>query len=215
MTVPFKRDLRLHTKSPVAKLTQRSYSILVRDAIVDRVKVQPFFSGFTFTTNKSLQIQPATLPLCGVYFIQEIGIGDGDPQDGEPRFRTSSRYGFSVIVVNNDAEKAEYQLDAAWQVLTGNLFSDPTLYNNSLFKIQSYTNVSRQHVFGNAGKDNETPIAELRYELICDLGAITYPPVVNDDLEVIHVTTAFPTGGTQAEKDQTQQVQAEYDVEQN
>jgi hypothetical protein len=215
VTVPFKRDLRLHGKSPSAKATSRSYSIMVRDAIADRVRAMPFFSGFSIVTNNAWQIQPSVLPRCGVYFVREVGIADGDPQDGEPRFRTSVRIGFSVIVINNDPDKAEYQLDAAWQVLTGNLFSDPTLYNNSLFKIQAYSNVNRQHFFGNASKDNETPIAELRYELVCDLGAILYPPVVADDLEIIHVKTAFPIDGTGDDKANTLQVQAEYDIEQN
>lgn len=214
MITPFSRDLRMRGKTPGIAHTPRSYPMLVRDGIMARVKAMPYFASFHFSSNKALQIQPQSLPFCGVYFIQETGVPDGDANVGEPRFRTTVRIGFSVIVVNNDPEAAEYQLDTAMQVLAGGLFSDPTLYNNAAFKIQSYASGVRTHVFGATGLDNETPIAELRWELVCDLGVITYPPIVMDDLEVIHVTTAFPAGGTQAEQDATQQVVAEYDLEQ-
>ena len=214
MTTPFKRDLRMRGKTPRVDHVRRSYPILVRDGIMDRVKAMPYFSSFHFSTNKSLQIQPQSLPFCGVYLLQELMTPDGDANVGEVRFRTTTRIGFSVIVLNNDADAAEYQLDTAMQVITGGLFADPTLYDNSVFKIQAFISGSRQHVFGGVGQDNETPIAELRYELTCDLGAITYPPFEPDDLEIIHVETAFPAGGTQAEQDAVQQTIAEYDLEQ-
>jgi hypothetical protein len=70
----------------------------------------------------------------------------------------------------------------------------------------------RQHVFGRVGTlDNETPIAELRFELVVDLGTIFYPPLVPDILEVIHIETAFPVG---EDASQIQQVKNEYDLEQ-
>lgn len=184
--------------------------------MMDRVKLMPFFAPFiTFTTNKALQIQPDSLPLCGVYFIQETSTPEGDSNAAEPRFRTSARFGFSVIIVNNDPEAAEYVLDLAAQALAGGLFSDSSLYNNSSFKIQGYSLGARTHMFGNTGLDNETPIAELRWELICDLGTLTYPPLVLDDLDTIHVKTAFPLGGTAEEQAAVQQVSTEYDLPQN
>lgn len=184
--------------------------------MISRVRSMPFFTNFkTFTSNKALAIQPSMLPLCGVYFIQETSVPEGDGNAAEPRFRTSTRYGFSVLVVNNDAAAAEYVLDLAAQALAGGLFSDSTFYNNDQFKIQSFSLGARTHIFGNLALDNETPFAELRWELVCDLGTINYPPLVLDDLDVIHVKTAFPIGGTQAEQDAVQQVSTEYDLTQN
>lgn len=211
MTTPFKRDLRIHTKSPHVVQTQRSYSILVRDGILDRVKAMPFFATFTFASTVALQIQPDSLPYCGVYLLQDLMVPDGDPNVGEVRFRTTARIGFSVLVQNNDAVAAEYKLDAAFQSLAG-LFSDHTLYDNKIFKIQAFTSGMRQHVFGALLKDNESPYAELRFEISCDLGTITYPPYVPDDLEIIHVETAFPLVG---DTSRVQQVKTEYDLEQN
>ena len=212
MTVPFKRDLRLHGKSPHVVHTQRSYPILVRDGILDRIKLMSFFATFTFGTNTAIPIQTASLPFCGVYLIQELMTPDGDANVGEVRFRTVARIGIGVIVLNNDATAAEYMLDAASQALMTGLFADHTLYDNDLFKIQAFSAGTRQHNFGSLAKDNETPIAELRLEISCDLGAITYPPYIPDDLEIIHVETAFPLEG---DTSKVQQVKTQYDLEQN
>jgi hypothetical protein len=196
-----------------------SISFQVRDAIITRIKVMPFFTGtptpFTFTSNKALPIQPQSLPLCGVYFINESGRPDGDANAGEPRFKTSVRYGFSVVILNNDPEAAEYTLDLAYLALTGGLFSDPTLYNNANFQIEGYELGTRSHSFGNAGLEQELPFVELRWELVCNLGTIDYPPLVLDNLDLIRIKTAFPLGGTEYEQAGTPQVEAVYDLPQN
>lgn len=184
-----------------------SYPLRVRDGILVRVQALPYFAAFKrFSTNKMLQIQPQDLPFCGVYHIQTLMAPDGDANVGEPRFRTSVRIGFSVIILNNDPSAAEYKLDEAFMALTGGLLSDPTLYNNSQFKIQGYVSGAATHEFGSPMADNETPMAELRFELVCDLGMVTYPPVVPDDLETIHVTVGDP----QAESMQ----KIEYEIDQ-
>jgi hypothetical protein len=45
-------------------------------------------------------------------------------------------------------------------------------------------------------QNNETPYAELRLELQCQLGAIEYEPYVENMLETIHVETVHPPGDT-------------------
>lgn len=212
MTVfsPLSRSIRLHGKTPVVTHGQLSYPLLLRDVILDHVKQMPFFaSGFTFSTDKAQQIQPESLPFCGVYFLQEVGGADAEPQTGPIGFRTTVRIGFSVIIIYSDHAAGEYELDRAAQALSG-LFSDPTLYNNSLVRVQGFTGLSRQHVFGNTGQNNETPVAELRWELICDLGTITYPPNITDDFETMHVETHYPFGN-----EDTPPVVVEYDLSQN
>ena len=212
MTFPFTRNLRIHGKSPRVDHIEHSYPMLVRDGAMARIQAMPFFANFIFSSNKALQIQPQSIPFCGVYLLQELMTADGDSNAGEPRFRTLVRIGVSVIVQNNDPAAAEKKLDIAMQNINVGLFSDSTFYNNEFFKIQGFTGGSRQHVFGSVGLDNETPIAELRFELTCDLGIIYYPPYVPDDLEIIHVKTAYPS---LEKKDTSQQVEIEYDVDQN
>lgn len=214
MTTVRETNLRLRGKTPLIAHIPRSYAMLARDGIRDRVMAMPWFATFSFSTNKAKPIQPESLPFCGIYLIEETMVADGNSNAGEPRFRTSVRIGFSVIVVNNDEDDSEYQLDTAMQALIRGLLSDPTLYNNDQFRIEGYTSAGRTHIFGNAGKDNQTPIAELRFELVLDLGVITYEPLVTDDLEIIHVRTAYPGKDTTEEQESRQQVETEYDLEQ-
>lgn len=195
-------------------MSDESYALLVRDAFAARMKALTYFATFHFSTNKSEQIQPQSIPFAGVYFITERTTPDGDANVGEVRFRTMATIGFSVIVQNNDAAKAELELDKAWLQIAS-LFCDQTLYNNAAFKIQGFLGGSRTNQFGSIGLDNEMPIAEMRYELTCDLGTITYPPLVPDSLETIHITTQFPLGGTPEEIAAVQQVKAEFDLPQN
>jgi len=210
---PFKRDVRLHGKLPRVEQTSLSYPMLLLDGTLSRIKALPFFSTFNFSTYKGLIIQPASIPFCGVYLLQEMMLADGDSNTGEPRFKTLARIGISVIIQNNDVVAAEYMLDKAMQAISVGLFTDHTYYNNSLYKIQGFTSATRQHVFGRVGTlDNETPVAELRFELTCDLGIIYYEPLVPDVLEVIHLETIFPIDG---DASKVQQVKVEYDLEQN
>lgn len=206
---PVYRNIRLHGKIPRVDYLPVSYPLMLRDAILVRVKAMSYFAnGFTFSTNKMMQIQPQSLPFCGVYFIQETGGPTAEPQTGITGFATTVRIGFSVIILNNDGEAAENELDRAAQVLAYGLFRDSSLRNNSQFKVQAFTGLTRQHIFGNVGQNNETPVAELRWEIICDLGTISYEPVVPDMLEVIHVETEYPYGSD------APHIESEYDLEQ-
>jgi hypothetical protein len=197
-----------------------SYAMKVRNGLLDRVKVMPFFTNvnlpkpFTFTKNRALQVQPDSLPLCGVYFLQETGVPDGDANAGEPRFRTTVRYGFTVILENNDMAEIEDQLDDAFEAIRIGLLTDSTVYNNDVFQIQSFVFSMRRHNFGNT-LDQETPFAELQWELACDLGVIDFPPIVTDNFETMRITTAFPIDGTEEEQAATPQVVNVYDLPQN
>jgi len=212
--VPFKRDFRLHAKLPRMDVVEVSYPIRVRDGLMARVKKMPFFSTFNFSSNKSKVILLESIPFFGLYLLQEFMAPDGDANAGDVRFRTSVRYGFSVIIQNNDAVAAEYLLDKAMQALTVGLFTDASTYNNAYYKIQAFTGGKREHVFGHVGSDQQTPIAELRWELMCDLGVIEYTPFIPDVFEVLHEETIFPDDST-GDPSRVPQVKIEYDMEQN
>jgi hypothetical protein len=169
-----------------------------------------FFNGFTFKKSHAFKIQVAKMPYCAVYFMGENLSPDGDADIGEVRFNSIARIGFSIIMINNDEDAMEDQLDNAYQVTFNGLLCDPTLYNNNEFKIQSYVRGARAHFYGIAGsQNNETPYAELRAELHCNLGAIEYEPLVEYMLDTIHVETAHPPG---SDGSVTQHVFSVYDV---
>jgi hypothetical protein len=190
-------------------------AMVIRDRLMAKVQAMSFFTGhgFTFTTNKSVAIQPQSIPFCGVYLIEEVGTPDGDANVAENRFRTTARYGFSVIVQNNDMEVAEQRLDDAMVALNG-LFSDPTVYNwegyqkNGEAAIQAFSRGSRTHAFGAVGMDNEIPIAELRFDMSCDLGVIMHPTIEIYDFERLHIETRYPKPNEQ----NVQQIIAQWDI---
>lgn len=191
-------------------------AIVIRDRLVTKMKSMPFFSTFKFSTDKSQSIDPSNVPFAGVYFINEDLTPDGDPNAGEVRFRSMAMYGISVIVQNNDAKAAEYKLDEAWKLLTVAVFADPKMYNwknankPGEVAIQGFTRGNRSHQFGNAGADNATPVAEMRFTLTCDLGTLDYPPLIEDDFKKFHIETRYPAGSDPAE---VQQTVAEWDIE--
>lgn len=88
---------------------------------------------------------------------------------------------------------------AAGNVLAGSVTADVV----PLF--EAVTGIVRRWVFP---KDGETYFAELRLEITFESRS-AFPPVVEDDLESIRVTTAFPLGGDQSS---VQQVSAAIDL---
>jgi hypothetical protein len=191
--------LRLYGKIPHIETIERSYAMLVRDAALARLQSKSFFQGFTFRRSHTFKLIPAQMPYCCVYFMNENLTPDGSANTGEVRFSSEVRIGFSIIMINNDPDVMEDQLDNAHQVIFNTLLRDPTFYHNNQYIIESFSRGNRVHMYGSASglQNNETPYAELRSELICNLGAIEYEPIVEDMLEIIHVETVHPPGDTQ------------------
>jgi len=207
LRAPFSRLVRLNTKLPKVDVPSRSYAMRVRDGMVDRMQAMPFFQGFHFVRTKNYAVQAQDVPHAGVFFIDEALTGDGDIRAGVVRFASTVQIGFSIIVQNNDPEKAELKLDDAHEAITNGLLRDTSLHLNPLARIQAYSAGRRMHVFGAVGKDNELPIAELQLTLSCELGVLTFEPFIPDMLEVVHVTTVYPD-----DDPNRQPVISEYDI---
>jgi hypothetical protein len=202
-------QIRIHGKIPHVEAITRSYAMLVRDAMIARLKTMQFFQGFKFSRSHALQIN--SLPYCAVYFMGEQMTQDGNANIGEVRFSSEARYGISILMLNNDPDVMEDRLDNAFEAAFQRLLRDPTFMNNKDYQIEAFTKASRQHIYGsmNAPQTNEMPYAELRAELFCDLGAIEYEPRVEYMLETIHVETVHPPG---AEEGEVQRVFSFYDM---
>ena len=67
----------------------------------------------------------------------------------------------------------------------------------------------RRMIYGNIGKNNETPTAELQYEIDCKYRTY-WPPVINDFLDKI-VVTVIPGG---SDPTQVMTITVEYDFPQ-
>lgn len=187
--------LRIHGKIPRVEAPTRSYAMLVRDGELARLKALPFFANWTFRKSRQFQLQPDLFPYCCVYFSNEDLTPDGDANVGEPRARAIVQLNHSIVIKNNDPDRAEDRLDDAYQAIMNGLLTDPTFFDNDQFKIQAFIRGKRSHSYGNAGRqDNETPFAEMKLELTYDLGHLSWEPDVRDMFETAHVEVQHPPG---------------------
>jgi hypothetical protein len=163
--------------------------------MVERLKQFPFFSKFTFRMAQSYQVQPNDLPYFGIYMLPENQAADGAYNVGEPRLRSETTIGLSVILRNVQADELETALDTAFDVIMIGLLQDPSFIGfppAGEYWIEGVTKVRRQYVFGNIGSNNETPIGELRVEFTF-VTKYDYPPNVVDDLDLIVLETVYPS----------------------
>jgi hypothetical protein len=200
--------------SRVTIVEKQSFAVDIRDAMFNVVTANAYFAGYTFRKTKMRPVQADLLPFLGVYIVDEIMVPDGDANAGCIRFNHTSRIGFSVIQANNDSDALEHGIDAAYLQIMSSLWTDIKLMNVLVNNnpegvgIESILRGSRRHIFGNAGLNNETPIAELQYEVNCFSRSEWYP-LITDMLDEINVTTAYPPDGR--DTTQIQQVNVVYD----
>jgi hypothetical protein len=187
----------------------------IRDAMYNIVTGDTFFSGYTFRKTRMYPVQGDLIPYLGVYIVDELMVPDGDANAGCIRFNHTSRIGFSVIQANNDQILLELGIDAAFRKIMSLLWTNAklvnVLHNNNPegVGIESVIRGSRKHIFGSSGLNNETPFAELQYEVNCFARSEWYPDIT-DTLNEIDVVTGIKPGDTQDEMDQRQQITMKY-----
>lgn len=205
----------------------QSYSFVIRDMLHDKVRAHPFFATFFARKSKAFKIQPQQLPYLGTYIVSETMTPEsGMDNAGDINFMHELTVGFSVMILNNDPVACEAKLDQAFWTITNTLFRDQYLTNfidtrnpyqagsgnPDNTRIESIRRGMRRHVWGTSNFDNETPVGELQYDITCCYRA-DYPPIIEDDLLEIDVTTGVKPGETQSEMDQRQQIHVKYTSE--
>jgi hypothetical protein len=180
----------------------QSYSLVIRDVFFDTLALrEPFFANHFKRKTKMVPSQPDQLPFLGVYIIDETMTPDGDGNAGEVAFIHTLRIGFSVIIANNDQDAAELQIDASFWRIMNRLWTDQYIMNlldthnptdgsenPDNTRIESISRGVRRHVFGAQQNNNQTPLAELQYDVSC-IYRTYWPPLITDDLLEIDVTT--------------------------
>jgi hypothetical protein len=194
-------DITFKTVDAPTIIEKQSFAVDIRDAMYNVVTVNPYFANYTFRKTKMRPVQANLLPFLGVYIVDEQMVPDGDPNIGCIRFNHTSRIGFSVIQANNDSDKLEKGIDAAYLQIMASLWTDLHLMNVLVNNnpegvgIESAIRGSRRHIFGNTGLNNETPMAELQYEVSCFCRSEWYPNIT-DMLNEIDVTVAVNNADT-------------------
>jgi hypothetical protein len=193
----------------------QSFSLVIRDVFYDALSSDPFFADYTKRKTKMLPVQPQLLPYLGVYILDETMLPDGDANAGTIRFTHTLRVGFSVMLANNDQVTAERMIDAAFWRIMNRIWPDPDIMNLLVSnnpdntRVESITRGSRRHVFGATGLNNETPVAELQYD-VSIFFRTGWPPIITDTLDEIDISTGVKIGDTQGQMDQRQQFHGKY-----
>jgi len=166
--------------------------MLVRNAIVERLKALPQFIDFNIMTDASHQVQPYEVPYIGVYLMPEQMNYEGDWNVTEPHYSNDFDIGLSVIMFNNAGDDLEIELDNAFDLITKGLLCDQTFMSFAAeHKIEGVKKIDRSHQFGTVGSSNQMPIGELR--MTWTFAYHTYfSPTIIDDLELIVIRTAYP-----------------------
>lgn len=202
----------------------QSYGLVIRDTLYAKTVTLPFFADFKSRRCKQLQVVPEVLPFLGIYFIAEKMGADGDPNAGEVRFDNEMTIGFSVVIQNNDPVDSELKLDQAYWAIMNGLWRDQYIMNlidttapagvitlPDGMVIEGIKGGTRKHVWGNAGLNNEMPIAEMSYEAVI-LYSASFPPIITDDLLHIHQETVpLARDGTIPPADEVQRIISAYE----
>jgi hypothetical protein len=175
-----------------------SFSYIVRDGILERLKTFPTFSSVKKWSRNRMKgpIQGGEIPYFGVYFTEETMTPDGDPNAGAPKFTHHLKLTFQVVIQCNDNDVAEQNLDTAhWAIMNylhrQDWFRFPMPTPITHVDIEGIERGFRKHQFGNAGLNNETPVAELQMDLTLKFRTY-FEPYVPDDFNRMHVTVAHP-----------------------
>jgi hypothetical protein len=185
---------------PPAGITQtQSYTWVLRESFLNVLTALPYFAGFQVRRNNAEQVQPEQVPLLAVYLMPERMTPDGDADAGYNKFIHAFEIGFSVIIQNNDSDQAEQELDKAFWLIMNVLWRHADLTNMintngatpDNTRIEGITAGVRRHVFGAIGS-NETPVAELQYEVTGTYRS-EFAVIPTDDLLAIY-ETVIPAG---------------------
>lgn len=200
----------------------QSFSLVIADVFHDAVASDPFFANYYKSKTKMLSVQHQQLPYLGVYIIDETMLPDGDANAGSIRFSHTLRIGFSAVIAMNDPSAARLQLNAAWWAIMNRLWPDQYIMNlidthnpttdtenpdNTI--IESITRGVVRYVYGAQALNNETPLAEMQYD-VSVFFRTRWEPAITDTLDEIDWTTGVKAGDTQADMDQRLQVHGKY-----
>jgi hypothetical protein len=191
--------------------TNNSYSLIICDNILARLKQLPFFVNFKFGRSKQFPLIPENIPYCAVYFVSENAGPDGLANSGPPKFSISTRVGFSIWIRHQDPDQTVNQLDGAFRAIMRGLLEYPIIYNDATAPVEGFSAFTRRHSYGNAGLNNEQPVAEMQLELTCFYREY-YEFVPVDDFRIMHLETRYPTADT--DPAEVQQIVAVWDIPQ-
>jgi hypothetical protein len=195
----------------------QSYAWVLQNAVYHRLVSSTFFQGFTATRiSEALPIEAASqLPFLGVYEREEPMVSDGPLNQGPIGFAHTVSIGVQVVIQDNNPATLLQRLDQAYWFIMNRLWRDDT-FTNRIYtlmpdnvRFQGVARVRKTRKWGANAARNETPVGMLALE--AQLQIFTeWAPTEFANLDMITVTTAFPSGGTAEDQAAIQQLKAVY-----
>lgn len=182
---------------PIVNPAAHSFSYIIRDGILARMKTRPTFQSVKkFARNKMQgQVQKENLPYFGCFLLRDRFGPDGDTNAGAPHFMHRTDIGFSVMISCDDVDVAENNLDLAhWSIMT--YLTRQDWWHFKMPEGSPFPEVQIESIEGGEWKPNygrevnhETPWAEMAMQVYIKYRTI-FEPEVLDRFEKMHVTVA-------------------------
>ena len=181
------------------------YATMVATAAHDLLQ-RGFGAQFkTYRKTPMLQVSPSDLPLLGVYILREQRTPMGNANHAEPKFKHSLTLGFSGAVhADTDDQNRLYKLEQVMSEVDDVLLTNPKFVR----LVEGFTGMDRTSQYAKVG---ETTLFEIRVEMVMEFSG-WFDPVVVDDFNTLHVTTAYPPG---VDPDTVMQIIRIYEINQN
>jgi hypothetical protein len=159
----------------------------------------------TYRKTPMLQVNPGDLPVLGVYILREQRTPMGNANHAEPKFKHSLTLGFSgAIHADTDDQNKFYLLEQAMSEVDDVLLTDSKFVN----LVEGFTAMDRTSQYAKVG---ETTLFEIRVEMQMEFSG-WFPPKVEDDFDLLHVTLQYPPG---VDPDMILQIIRIYEINQN
>ncbi|MGB8964747.1 MAG: hypothetical protein WCB99_03805 [Candidatus Cybelea sp.] len=195
-----------------------SYSRQIRNRFLAEALVLPYFASFKWRVTSGVPIMPDDLPFLACYLGDENMIPRGERSAGPLEFIVTARLNWSCMIAESDKEEAERRLDGAYVALLEGLLRNPSLVNfgdttdydtgiatEYNARIDGFQRHDKRIRWGTPFHNNETPVAELQYEMTVSYDRV-FSPILLHDLEEINIETSFPVHRTPEERERIQQI---------
>jgi hypothetical protein len=192
----------------------QSYAWIIHNAVYERLSTSTFFSGFAIKRiSEALPIEAGfQIPFLGIFEGDELMVPDGGLNQGAIAFAHTINLGVQVVIQDNNPATLLQRLDQAYWFIMNRLWRDDT-FTNRIFtlmpgnvRFEGVARIRKKKKWGVNASRNETPVGILTLDIQLPIRT-EFAPTEFADLEMITVTTAYPSVAEQAA---VQQVKAVY-----
>jgi hypothetical protein len=191
----------------------QSYAWILHNAVYQRLSTSTFFSGFTVKRiSEAMPIEAGfQIPFLGIFEGDELMVPDGGFNQGPIAFAHTINLGVQVVIQDNNPTTLLQRLDQAYWFIMNRLWRDDTFTNRiwtlmpDNVRFEGVARIRKKKKWGVNASRNETPVGILTLDIQLPIKT-EFAPTEFADLEMITVTTAYPSVEDQAAVQQVKSV---------